>query len=514
MFSHYIVLLSERPVAANRTSPPRQSRHSPEGHNTQPPTLPQPTAPKSRLVMGPMEAGGAAETGSNCSLAGVLCRPRLRRLLLLVVAVLLLGQLSLNMLFYRSSDSLFYVNTTASAAAPLMLDSRLWWTSSRLPWLQPLPLSTTNHTPSLPPTNGSQNQPGGGAKARGREGNATASSKEEDAGSKRSLMDVPPPIKLPDVAPPSPTPAVVGKNTTASSAAAPWSSGVGVTENNEGSLGHVSETAVNIDKPLCPPVPPKLVGVVKVDKSAPSLEEQERAHPELAPGGHFTPGDCLARYKVAVIIPYRDRVSHLSVLLHHLHPILQRQQVDYTIFVVEQAGKGKFNRAMLMNVGALEALRHYPFNCFIFHDVDLLLEDDRNLYTCPEQPRHMSIAINNMKYRLPYNDIFGGVSAMTVGQFRTVNGFSNKFWGWGGEDDDMSNRIKHHGFFISRYPANVGRYTMLTHKKDNPNPRRYQYLHEGKKRYSSDGLNSVKYRTQDTQLRRLYTWVYVDLFPS
>lgn len=52
-----------------------------------------------------------------------------------------------------------------------------------------------------------------------------------------------------------------------------------------------------------------------------------------------------------------------------------------------------------MNVGALEALKHYPFNCFIFHDVDLLLEDDRNLYTCPEQPRHMSIAIDTMKYR-------------------------------------------------------------------------------------------------------------------
>lgn len=61
---------------------------------------------------------------------------------------------------------------------------------------------------------------------------------------------------------------------------------------------------------------------------------------------------------------------------------------------------------------------------------------------------------------------------MTADQFRTVNGFSNKFWGWGGEDDDMSNRIKFHGFFISRYPANIGRYTMLSHKKDEPNPRR------------------------------------------
>lgn len=50
-------------------------------------------------------------------------------------------------------------------------------------------------------------------------------------------------------------------------------------------------------------------------------------------------------------------------------------------------------------------------------------------------------------YRLPYSGIFGGVSAMTVKQFQTVNGFSNSFWGWGGEDDDMSNRLAKHSPF-------------------------------------------------------------------
>ena len=75
--------------------------------------------------MGPTEDAVVVEGGTGCSLVASFCRARPRRVLLLVVAVLVLGQLSLNMLFYRSSDSLFYVNTTASAAGPLLLDSRV-----------------------------------------------------------------------------------------------------------------------------------------------------------------------------------------------------------------------------------------------------------------------------------------------------------------------------------------------------------------------------------------------------
>lgn len=80
--------------------------------------------------------------------------------------------------------------------------------------------------------------------------------------------------------------------------------------------------------------------------------------------------------------------------------------------------------------------------------------------------------IGSALLRLPYADLFGGVSAMSREQFRLVNGFSNVFWGWGGEDDDMANRIKAHGLHISRYPANVARYKMLTHKKEKANPKR------------------------------------------
>ena len=60
-------------------------------------------------------------------------------------------------------------------------------------------------------------------------------------------------------------------------------------------------------------------------------------------------------------------------------------------------------------------------------------------------------------HRLPYDGLFGGVSAMSRDHFIKVNGFSNLFWGWGGEDDDMANRIKYRKLIISRYPATIAR---------------------------------------------------------
>lgn len=263
--------------------------------------------------------------------------------------------------------------------------------------------------------------------------------------------------------------------------------------------------------PDCPAIPPKLVGPVKVWVEAPSFQELERLHPELELGGRFHPPNCKSKHKVAVIIPYRDREMHLRLFLHNIHPILQRQQLDYGIFVIEEAGNTKFNRAMLMNIGFVEALKLYDWHCFVFHDVDLLPEDDRNIYSCPEQPRHMSVAVDTMGYKLPYADIFGGVSALTKEQMEKINGFSNEFWGWGGEDDDMANRIKYYGYKISRYTDKIARYKMMKHTKDKPNPDRYNILYKGKARYKNDGINSLKYERSDLLLKRLYTWVYVEL---
>ncbi|CAI4223667.1 unnamed protein product [Auanema sp. JU1783] len=93
-----------------------------------------------------------------------------------------------------------------------------------------------------------------------------------------------------------------------------------------------------------------------------------------------------------------------------------------------------------MNVGFVESSSQHDWNCFIFHDVDLLPLDHRISYSCTESPAHLSSAIDKFNESLPYPHYFGGVCAFTKQDYLSVNGASNRYWGWGGEDDDLYHR--------------------------------------------------------------------------
>jgi len=267
--------------------------------------------------------------------------------------------------------------------------------------------------------------------------------------------------------------------------------------------------------PLCPTRPSTLLGNVRVIlKEPPSLAGIGRIHSDLALGGRSKPASCRSKDRVAIIVPFRDREEHLRTFLYNILPFLKRQQIEFNIFVIEQGSASKeepFNRAMLFNVGFMEASKRGEFDCFIFHDVDLIPENDYNLYNCPQQPRHMSVAVDKMKYKLPYRNIFGGIAALTKAHFIKVNGFSNSFWGWGAEDDDMAGRIAFNGLYISRPPPNIARYKMLKHKQQKLNTQRYRVLQKGKQRFKSDGLSSLKYAVEQVILEKTYTLVRVQL---
>lgn len=116
----------------------------------------------------------------------------------------------------------------------------------------------------------------------------------------------------------------------------------------------------------------------------------------ITQGGRWEPPGCRARHRLAIIVPYRDRLENLNGFLYHMHPFLQRQQIAYRVFVVEQQGNGIFNKGILMNTGFIHALNltdlrnlsqylsekssGFPFDCVTFHDVDLLPEGNFRIY--------------------------------------------------------------------------------------------------------------------------------------
>lgn len=267
-------------------------------------------------------------------------------------------------------------------------------------------------------------------------------------------------------------------------------------------------------KVLCPRESPMLRGALKLSfESSLDLKDVENENKGVTEG-EYEPPDCTAQQSVAILIPHRSREKHLLYLLHHLHPFLQRQQLHYAIYVIQQAGDATFNRAKLLNVGYLEALKDYSWDCFILHDVDLVPENDYNLYVCDSQPKHLVVGRNATGYKLRYKGYFGGVTAMTREQFHQVNGFSNTYWGWGGEDDDLRIRVELQKMKIVRPPADIARYTMVFHKRDSGNKinkDRMKLLGRTSQVWKKDGLNSCSYKTLSIEKLPLYVNVTVDI---
>ncbi|XP_052337820.1 beta-1,4-galactosyltransferase 5 [Oncorhynchus keta] len=279
---------------------------------------------------------------------------------------------------------------------------------------------------------------------------------------------------------------------------------------------YLPDSFTYLSSQICPERLPSMKGRLEVNMSEMALEDVERvllnAEPSMTLGGYWKPRDCVPRWKVAILVPFRNRHEHLPILLRHLIPALQRQRLQFAFYVVEQVGSEPFNRAMLFNVGFREAMRDLDWDCMVFHDVDHMLENDRNYYGCGDMPRHFAVKLNKYSYMLPYNEFFGGVSGLTVEQFTKINGFPNAFWGWGGEDDDLWNRVQYANYTVSRPQGELGRYMSIPHhhRGEVQFLGRYTLLRRSKERQSLDGLNNLRYSPLLSR-RPLYTNISVSL---
>lgn len=151
--------------------------------------------------------------------------------------------------------------------------------------------------------------------------------------------------------------------------------------------------------------------------------------------------------KLAIVVCFRNRYEHLSYFLNHFeHLKLHEKNIIYSVYVINQNNNNLFNRGALFNIG-FDILKDY-FDYFVFHDVDLLpIKSD---YSYSNNILHLSKYVSQFEYKPIYYNIFGGVVKIPRDTYQNINGFSNKFEGWGGEDDLIRRRIDFLKYKIDR----------------------------------------------------------------
>lgn len=150
--------------------------------------------------------------------------------------------------------------------------------------------------------------------------------------------------------------------------------------------------------------------------------------------------------KLGIIVPYRNRKKQLREFSRNIKFYLDNLGIPYHVFVVEQDDAKQFNRGSLLNIGFKYAEKH-KCDYVVFHDVDMVpVTVD---YSYSEKPLHMATDFlyfnEEEKPREMFEEYFGGVTMFTVKDFKKIDGYSNKYWGWGFEDTDLLYRSVKHG---------------------------------------------------------------------
>ncbi|XP_063707724.1 beta-1,4-galactosyltransferase 7-like [Culicoides brevitarsis] len=201
--------------------------------------------------------------------------------------------------------------------------------------------------------------------------------------------------------------------------------------------------------------------------------------------------------KLAILVPFRDRFDELLQFAPHLTDFLKRQQIPHHIFVLNQADRYRFNRASLINTGFLYT--QHDFDYIAMHDVDLLPLNDKLNYSYPKEGSVFHVAAPDLHPKYGYPNFVGGILLVNREDFRKVNGMSNRYWGWGLEDDEFFVRLKESSIAVKR-PENVGtgKTDTFKHIHDKMHRKRdttkcYNQREVTRKRDRETGLDTLKY---------------------
>lgn len=203
--------------------------------------------------------------------------------------------------------------------------------------------------------------------------------------------------------------------------------------------------------------------------------------------------------QLGIIIPFRDRLDHLMAS----SPVLKQFG---RVYVIEQMDNKPFNRGKLINAGFLTFKTEFDY--FAAHDVDMIPQAT-GYYEYSEVPCHIASQAEQFGYRMPYENYFGGVTLFTKEVFNSVNGFSNEFFGWGGEDDYLRRKIEELGIPTKRREC---KFSSLPHSRFIDTAQRYENAKKAAGPLDfGDGLTSCKFETLRLREFDNYTLLQIEL---
>ena len=141
--------------------------------------------------------------------------------------------------------------------------------------------------------------------------------------------------------------------------------------------------------------------------------------------------------KLGVCVPYRNREEHLKEFLPTLSKFLENKGIEHSFYFGHQTDDKLFNRGAMKNIAAKHA---FDDGCdyIVWHDIDMIPLNDECDYSYPtDNPKHIAVNLSKYDYTLAYDQYFGGAVLFSKEQVEKTNGYSNDYWDWGMEDDDL-----------------------------------------------------------------------------
>jgi len=150
-----------------------------------------------------------------------------------------------------------------------------------------------------------------------------------------------------------------------------------------------------------------------------------------------------------IVVPYRNREEHLKDFLENTPKYFDNQNLSYDILICELDQKGDWNAGLCVNslIKFIEKIKT-EYKYLYIHHVDVWPISGDWIF-----PKDNEVYFNMGDY---------GSCLLTMKAFLDAEGYSNSFWGWGGEDNELYQKLRTKNYILNDFSSVSSKITYET----------------------------------------------------